>query len=97
MSFNLCHINIGLTLFHPNLPVPSTNYTFVYMDISTLERQDNFSYVRESMISGESGCVVFNSTHVFSRGDTIDDGAITFNTPSSYCWRPVMFTNVYFT
>ena len=40
----------GITLFHPQLPEPSTNYTLVYLDISTLEPQNGFTEIRQSMI-----------------------------------------------
>lgn len=79
----------GLTLYHPHLPVPSTNFTFVYLDISTLEPQVNFSYVRDSMINGGTGCLVLNAIHVLSHGKTFEDGASTFSIPSYYCWRQV--------
>ena len=40
----------GMILYHPYLPVPSTNYTFVYLDIATLEPGLGFAEIRESMI-----------------------------------------------
>ena len=79
----------GLTLFHPRLPVPTNNYTFVHLDISTLEPQPGFASIRESMINGKSGCQLLNSTQILSRGNTLHGGVTTFVIPSNYCWRPV--------
>ena len=80
---------IGLTLFHPRLPVPTNNYTFIHLDISTLEPQPGFASIRQSMINRESGCQLLNSTQVLSRGNTLHGGATTFVMLSNYCWRPV--------
>ena len=40
----------GLVLLHPLLPFPSTISAAVYLDISTLEPQPGFEFIRESMI-----------------------------------------------
>eukprot|EP00118_Oscarella_pearsei_P016090 m.150910 g.150910 ORF g.150910 m.150910 type:complete len:1501 (+) comp38558_c0_seq16:74-4576(+) len=95
LSYAFIVDNMGVTLTHPLLPVPTNvNRTPTYVDISTLESQTtNFQDVRRSMLSGGNGSVLLNTKWTVPLGDSKMEGVRLDSVRARYTWLHISGTS----